>query len=144
LPTAAADELHAAFGRYASATRFRWKVRIRALSTQDSGVPNAAAAVVRIDLSHDDARALAGILLHVADPDDGPGPRGPIGTWIGSEAVARRIGVAPSTIRGWIARNGPKAHPFPQPDARYRGRNYWQKRTIDRWDARQRRLDRQR
>jgi hypothetical protein len=60
---------------------------------------------------------------------------------MGSDGAAARVGVQPGTIRGWVARHGPKAHPFPAPEASYRGRNYWQKTTIDKWKAEQRKLD---
>ena len=154
LPTPA-DELRTAFGQYASATGWRWKVRIRALPPPEPDVPDAKpappdakpasaapAAAVRIDLSREDARVLADLLLDAADPER-PGPRGPIETWIGTSEAARRLGVEPSTIRGWVARHGPMGHPFPAPEVRYGGRSYWQKKTIDKWKAEQRRLDAQ-
>ena len=138
-----ADELRAAFGLYASEVGWRWKIRIRALHPDQAAGPGAEPAVVRVDLSREDARALASLLRAAADPGRETGPRGPIELWIGSDDAARRIGVEASTIRGWVARHGPKAHPFPPPEAQYRGRNYWQKRTIDTWKAEQRRLDQQ-
>jgi hypothetical protein len=140
---ASADGLRAAFGQYASATGWRWRIRVRALHAREADALTGTAAVVRIDLTAADARVLAGLLRDAADPAEGTGPRGPIGLWIGSDDAAARVGVQPSTIRGWVARRGPKAHPFPPPEARYRGRNYWQKTTIDTWKAEQRRLDQQ-
>jgi hypothetical protein len=138
---APADELRTAFGQYASATGWRWKVRIRALPQQDPGGHSAAPAVVRIDLSRADARVLADLLLDAADPAERP--RGPIETWIGTGEAARRIGVEAGTIRGWVSRSGPRSHPFPPPDVRYGGRSYWQKKTVDAWQTEQRRLDSQ-
>ena len=143
LPAALADDLRTAFGRYASATGWRWRVRIRALPPQDPDALNAAPAVVRIDLSREDARVLADLLLDAADPGERPGPRGPIETWIGTSEAARRLGVEAGTIRGWVSRHGPKTHPFPPPEVRYGGRSYWQKKTIDKWKAEQRWLDAQ-
>ena len=140
---APADELRAAFGQYAGATGWQWKIRVRALPAREADALTGAAAVVRIDLTAADARVLIGLLRDTADPGEGSGPRGPIGLWIGSDDAARRVGVEASTIRGWVARQGPQAHPFPPPEARYRGRNYWQKKTIDKWKAEQRRLDQQ-
>jgi hypothetical protein len=99
--------------------------------------------VVRIDLSRDDAGALAGLILDAAAPE-GRGPRGPIGEWMGTADAAELVGVAPSTIRGWVTRDLPKTNPFPEADLLYRGRSYWQKKTIDQWRARQRRLEHQR
>jgi predicted DNA-binding transcriptional regulator AlpA len=96
--------------------------------------------MVRVDLTIADARVIADLLADAADPGSGSGPRGPISLWISSEAAAERVGVQASTIRGWVARNGPKKHPFPRPE-RYGGRNYWQKTTVDKWKAEQRRLD---
>lgn len=136
-----ADELRAAFGQYASTTGWRWKIRIRALPPHEADALARPAAVVRIDLTSADARALTALLRDAADPGQGAGPRGPIGLWIGSDDAAKRVGVEASTIRGWVARRGPKTHPFPAPEAHYRGRNYWQKTTIDKWKAEQRRLD---
>jgi hypothetical protein len=37
----------------------------------------------------------------------------------------------------------PQAHPFSPPEVSYGGRSYWQKKTIDKWKAEQRRLDAQ-
>jgi hypothetical protein len=129
--------------KYAAATGWPWKVSIRAV--EQPGLATAAAdpAVARIELSRDDARALADLLLDAAEPD-GTGPRGPIGTWIGTAEAAKSLDVAPSTIRGWITRRGPKANPFPLPDLLYHGRSYWQKKTIDKWRARRRRIDQRR
>jgi hypothetical protein len=145
LPPTPADELRAAFGMYASAVGWRWKVRIRALHVSEVAAPGSGPdpAVVRIDLSRADARVLTELLRAAADPAGELGPRGPIGSWIGTGEAARRIGMEASTIRGWITRHGPKGHPFPAPEVRYGGRNYWQKTAIDRWTAEQRRLDRQ-
>jgi hypothetical protein len=142
LPRTAAEELRAAFGQYATATGWLWKVSIRALDQPGSGSPGADVAVVRIELSRDDAGALAGLILDAAAPE-GRGPRGPIGEWMGTADAASRLGVAASTIRGWVNRNLPKANPFPQADLLYRGRSYWQKKTIDKWRVRQRRLENQ-
>jgi hypothetical protein len=102
-----------------------------------------AVAVVRVDLSREDARILAALFRAAADPGGGTGPRGPIGLWIGSDEAAKKVGVEASTIRGWVACHGPRTHPFPPPGASYRGRNYWQRGTIERWQAEQRRLDEQ-
>jgi hypothetical protein len=101
------------------------------------------AAVVRLDLTRADVRELSKLLHKAAGPGDSLGPSGPIGLWIGSGEAAARVGVGPSTIRGWVARHGPKAHPFPEPGATYRGRNLWQKTEIDKWARDQLRLDEQ-
>jgi hypothetical protein len=97
----------------------------------------------QIDLSREDARTLGDLLLDATDPP-GRRPRGPIGTWIGTADAARLANVTASTIRSWITRDGPSSNPFPHPDQRYAGRSYWQKKTVDRWRARQKRLDDQR
>jgi hypothetical protein len=137
-----AEELRAAFGQYATATGWPWKVSIRPLSP--SGKSAAAdPPVVRVDLNRDDARALADLLQDAAEPE-GRGPRGPIGSWIGTADAAKILDVAPSTIRGWVTRGVPKTNPFPPPDLVYRGRSYWQKKTIDKWRARRRRIEKQR
>jgi hypothetical protein len=101
------------------------------------------APVVRLDLTRTDVRELAHLLNKAAGPAEG-GPSGPIGLWIGSGEAAARVGVEPSTIRGWVARRGPKAHPFPEPGVTYKGRNLWQKTVIDNWAREQHRIDEQR
>jgi hypothetical protein len=118
-------------------------VRISPLPAPQADPVPPEPAVARIDLTREDARVLAGLLRAAAGPGGGAGPRGPIEAWIGSGDAAGRVGVEASTIRGWVARHGPKAHPFPPPEARYRGRNYWQRATIEKWQAEQRRLDAQ-
>src|SRR5450759_4540751 len=62
LPAAPADELRAAFGQYASATGWRWTIRIRALPAREADALTGAAAVARIDLTSADARVLTGLL----------------------------------------------------------------------------------
>jgi hypothetical protein len=141
LPLTPDEELRAAFGQYATATGWPWKVSIRLLDPSAMAAP-ADPPVVRVDLNRDDARALADLLLEAAEPESN-GPRGPIGAWIGTADAAKIVDVVPGTIRGWVSRCGPKTHPFPQPELVYRGRSYWQKKTIDRWRARQRRIEKQ-
>lgn len=125
--------LRNAFSRYAESARWRWEVLVYPVPgsqrVQRAGTPTA----VRVDLTREDAAVLAALLEDAAEPGEGRPARGPIGAWIGTQDVAARIGVQPSTIRGWIARREPKAHPLPVPDGSYRGRNYWQKSTIDAW-----------
>jgi len=141
-PTVAAEELRAAFRQYSAATGWPWKVSIRPVVHRSTRPGERDPVVLNVALNRDDARALADLVMDAAEPE-GHGPRGPIGAWIGTADVARRVHREASTIRGWLARNGPKANPFPAPDMVYRGRSYWQKKTIDRWWARQRRIDRQ-
>lgn len=137
-----AEELRTAFGQYAIATGWLWKVSIRSLD-RSGGSVGTDSPVVRLDLSRDDARALADLLQDAAEPE-GHSPRGPIGSWIGTADAAKILDVVPSTIRGWLNRNGPKTNPFPPADLVYGGRSYWQRRTIDKWRARQRRIEKQR
>jgi len=132
-----ADELRAAFRRYSEATDSAWKVRVSPLPPPRSRSAShpSTGHCVRIDLTSDDAIALAGILREAADLTAGPGRRGPNWAWIGSAEAAQRIGVKASTVRGWVATHGPRRWPFPKPDRREKGRNYWRPRTIDRWIA---------
>ena len=130
-----ARELRRAFVDYGKSVKWRWQIRIYSLSPAKDRLSSTVPRVVRVDLTSDDARVLADLLNAATEPDTGSAPRGPIGTWLGTEDVAARIGVQPSTIRGWIARHGPKTHPFPAPDEQYRGRNYWKKATADGWKA---------
>lgn len=130
-------ELRKAFVGYGESVKWRWKIQIYTLSADKTGLPAAVDRVVRVDLTRDDSHVLADILNAATESGEGGVPRGPIGTWMGTEDVATRIGVVPSTIRGWVTRHGPKGHPFPAPDERYRGRNYWKKATVDGWKARE-------
>jgi hypothetical protein len=139
-----ARELRKAFVDYGKSARWRWKIRIYSLSPVKNGLSPAVPRVVRVDLTSDDARVLADLLNAATEPETGVPPRGPIGAWMGTEDVAARIGVQPSTIRGWVTRHGPKTHPFPAPDEKYRGRNYWKKATADGWKAEQDGRDEQR
>lgn len=105
-----------------------------------AGSPSQNLAAVRIDLSAEDAGTLADLLLDAAGSAvslDG-------GNWIGTAKVAKMLDVTQSTIRGWVTRNAPKENPFPQPDRSDSGRNFWDKGTIRKWRARQRRIDRRR
>jgi hypothetical protein len=141
-PKVAAAELQAAFAQYSATTGWPWKISIRPAAQRSARPGEPDPVVVNVALNRDDARALADLVMDAAEPE-GQGPRGPIGAWIGTADVARRIHREASTLRGWLARNGPKSNPFPRPDLVYHGRSYWQKMTIDRWWARQRRIDRQ-
>lgn len=95
---------------------------------------------MRIDLTAEDAAALAELLLDAVEHADNQTS----GDWIGTARVAKMLDVTQGTIRGWVNRNGPKDNPFPQPDHTDSGRNFWHKRTIQKWRARQRRLERSR
>jgi len=135
--------LRQAFQRYAESVHIPCKVRVRSLPVPDAGPKPQAPPVVRIDLPEDDAYVLIDLLHAAAEPGN-PTARGPIGSWMGTRDVAHQIRAQPSTIRGWLARHGPKGHPFPRPDATYAGRSYWRKVTIDAWKAEQDRTDAQR
>lgn len=93
-------------------------------------------AAVRIDLDRDDARALAGLISAAAQSAGNRARSGASGGLLGTEAVARLIGYAPSTIRAWLARSLPRDNPFPQPE-RHLARNHWQLTQIKAWQARQ-------
>ncbi len=52
--------------------------------------------------------------------------------------VARREGVATSTLTAYKAHGWPRGNPFPHPDGHdeWTGRPYWYEDTISRWHAR--------
>lgn len=95
---------------------------------------------MRIDLTAEDAASLEELLLDAVEHADSQAS----GDWIGTARVAKMLDVTQGTIRGWVARHGPKENPFPQPDHTDAGCNFWHKQTIRKWRARQQRLDRSR
>lgn len=139
-PPSAADRLRAAFGNHAIATGWRWSVSINTPAPNASAPPGRRPAAARIDLTAEDAGALAELLLDAVGHADSQTS----GDWIGTARVAKMLDVTQGTIRGWVTRNGPKDNPFPQPDHTDSGRNFWHKRTVSKWRARRRQLDRSR
>jgi hypothetical protein len=132
----AADELRGAFRQFAAASSQQWSIRITSLSQQRQQRGSTVGRhCVRVDLTSDDVEALARILRDAAELAADPSRRGRNWSWIGSVEAARRLGVRASTIRGWVAKRGPRAHPFPRPERQEKGRNYWRPRTIERWKA---------
>lgn len=120
-----------AFWRYTDAAGQRWNVKITPRTQQADSRHVVSAPGVRIELAVDDAESLAEILVAAAEQVKGGGPLAP-GS-LDTIDVAGRIGVQPATIRGWLARGGPKGNPFPRPDQRVHRRAYWRKATIDAW-----------
>lgn len=135
----AVRELVDAFGHYAKKVQHRWKARIHIIALLESVDPVHSGRVrparVRIDLPLDDAVLLAGLVRQAADLPEQQ-IQGPIGSWITAADAAEILGVQTGTIRGWIARRGPKKHRFPEPDLTHRGRNYWMRSTIETWKER--------
>jgi len=120
------EELREAFRRHGDAVGRRWREQIYGISRQDGEL-----LTIRVDLTCDDARAL-GALIRA-----GTGPRGDVtGAYLDTAAVARNIHVSPSTIRSWLARNGPGQNPFPRPE-KLLGRSRWRQAAIDAWQLRQ-------
>ena len=66
------------------------------------------------------------------------------GDLISTSKAARMLGVAQSTIRGWVKHRGPKDNPFPEPDLTDSGRNFWRKGAVSKWQVRQRSIDEER
>jgi len=71
--------------------------------------------MVRVDLTSEDALALAA-LVDAANEDLSPAPGVPFSPWLDVAEAAAFAGVQPGTLRGWLARGGPKKCPFPLPD----------------------------
>jgi hypothetical protein len=139
-PSGAVGEVGGAFGKHTRATGWPWDVSITPLAQSAGERSGRNPAAVRIDLSLQDAEELADLLIDAAERADSPHS----GDLLGTARVAKMLAVTQSTIRGWVTRDGPKANPFPQPDRSDSGRNFWHKRTITSWRARQRRIDQQR
>lgn len=126
------EELREAFRRHGESVGRRWRATIYGISRQDGEL-----LTVRVDLTCDDARAL-GALIRAET-----GSRGDVtGTHFGTAAVARHIHVSPSTIRAWLARNGPSQNPFPRPE-KLLGRSRWRQAAIDAWQLRQEQIKNQ-
>lgn len=154
-------ELKSALTYYSGRTGWRWNVRITQIQAAGPGgqgghaVSPAAPAgrhgqtetskptpSVRLDLTPSDALALATVLNAAADPGQGRKPVNrtvPImpeiddeDEWLTTTAVAKRLGVASTTITSWLTRSGPKTCPFPQ-GIQVNYRNYWQASVIDQW-----------
>jgi hypothetical protein len=133
-------EVRAAFGKHSMATGWPWDVSITQLAPPAGGRSGRNPAAVRIDLSLQDAEELADLLMDAAQRAESPQS----GDLLGTARVAKMLAVTQSTIRGWVTRDGPKGNPFPQPDRSDSGRNFWHKKTITNWRAKQRRIDQQR
>src|ERR1039457_1729822 len=105
-PASPAAKVRAAFEQHATATGWPWKVSICQLASPPQGGP----AVARIDLSRDDTRALADLILRVvADPADSPGTRNPSSEWISTAhpgQKSKRSSTPPPT-RGGRRRHAP-------------------------------------
>jgi hypothetical protein len=128
--------LHDAFWLYADAAGQAWKIKI-GLARATSGAGTATPNLIRIDLTPADAEALAAVLTAAAEQRRGGGLRVGARSLIDTSDVAGWLHVRPSTIRSWLTRGGPKGNPFPPPDRRYHGRTYWERATVEAWQARQ-------
>jgi predicted DNA-binding transcriptional regulator AlpA len=127
--------LRDAFWLYSGAAGHRWRFQI----TPIARAPGAPAATIRVELTDDDAEALAAALAAAAEHRrGGGGVRAGGRSLLDTRDVALGLHVSPSTIRSWLSRGGPKGNPFPAPDRRYHGRSYWKRSTIEAWLARQR------
>jgi predicted DNA-binding transcriptional regulator AlpA len=129
MATSPDDELREALRRHGESAGRRWRAEVYRISSSDGKL-----RTVRMDLTSDDARALAALIHAGTGPPDNV-----MGTYLGTAAVARHIHVSQSTIRAWLARKLPKENPFPDPEPLL-GRNRWQQSVIDAWRARQRQL----
>jgi hypothetical protein len=139
------QELKSALYRYEKLRGWRWSIRATPLPGRHArGDSLEPTHTVSLQLTPRDALALAMIINAAADPVWGQQPISrtvPIlpdldeeDTWLTTNEVAERLGVAPKTITGWIARGGPKSCPFPK-GTRVNYRNYWPAKVIDDWHA---------
>ena len=135
--SACINHLRDAFWRYADAAGHRWKIKIGSPSQHADGPDVSHPEVIQIELVVDDAERLADVLTAAAAQVRGGGLRSRPGTLIGTADVAAQLHVQPATIRGWLARHGPKGNPFPAPNERYHGWSYWKQSAIDAWVANQ-------
>jgi hypothetical protein len=130
--------LREAFWRYGSAAGQRWRIHITPIAQASGGAAVATAPTIRIELTDEDAGALAAALAAATEHSRGGGLRMGGRSLLDTSDVAGGLHVSPSTIRSWLSRGGPKGNPFPPPDRRYHGRSYWKRATIEAWLARQR------
>lgn len=137
-------ELKSALSYYAGMTGWRWNVHVTQIQGRHSQTATSKPTPsVRLDLTPSDALALATVLNAAADPGQGRKPVNrtvPImpeiddeDEWLTTTAVAKRLGVASTTITSWLTRSGPKRCPFPE-GIQVNYRNYWQASIIDQWD----------
>lgn len=129
--------LRDAFWLYSGAAGHRWRFQLTPIA-RAAGGPAATAATIRIELTDEDAEALAAALATAAEQSRGGGLRAGGRSLLDTRDVAAGLHISPSTIRSWLSRGGPKSNPFPAPDRRYHGRSYWKRSTIEAWLARQR------
>lgn len=138
-------ELKSALSYYAKMAGWRWTYRMVQIQGRHARSDDATKAVhtIRLDLTPRDAFALATVLNAAAPRQGGETPDRPVpilleigedDEWLTTSAVAKRIGVASSTITSWLTRGGPRTCPFPR-GTQVNYRNYWQASTIDHWYA---------
>jgi len=125
----AAELLRGAFQAWPGAAGWRWTALVYPVPPI---LRTGAPTVVRVDLTAQDALALAA-LVDAANKDLSPAPGVPFSPWLDLAEAAAFAGVQPATLRSWLARGGPKHHPFPQPGHRSQGSSYWQERTLRAW-----------
>jgi hypothetical protein len=122
------DRLSDAFRRHGDITRREWAVRVSALRRRPGP---AGAYCVSVELTAADADALHGA-AELATP---AGSRGPNWAWVLSEQAAAMVGRKSGTLRAWVAKRGPRGHPFPPPGVRLPGRNLWRRAAVEKWKA---------
>lgn len=135
--------LRDAFWRYRDATGQSWMINVLPIQQAATRAVTATPRTIRIELTDDDAEALAAVLDVATDHSRGGGLRVGGRGLSDTSDVAARLCVRPSTVRGWLSRGGPKGNPFPAPDRRYHGRSYWKKASVDEWMRRQEQLQKQ-
>jgi predicted DNA-binding transcriptional regulator AlpA len=131
-----ATELREAFAEYARIAGRRWNARITSLPKPAAQASPQSCAAVRIDLDADDACALASLVSAAAREATAQTVARSSAGLLGTVAVARLTGYAPSTIRAWLARSLPRDNPFPRPEKDL-SRNHWQLSAISAWEERQ-------
>jgi hypothetical protein len=127
-----ADLLRGAFQAWPATAGWQWQALVYPVPPNARARCDGEPTVVRVDLTAPDALALAALIDH-ASQNLSPAPGAPFSPWLGVAEAAAFADVQPATLRGWLARGGPKKHPFPQPDWRIRGRSYWLERTLRAW-----------
>jgi predicted DNA-binding transcriptional regulator AlpA len=132
-------KLRAAFSQHAAATRRPWTAAVRDLASP-SKKAGRSVPILSIELTAQDADTLAELLVDAAERAEHKRS----GDLISTSRAARMLGVAQSTIRGWVNHKGPKDNPFPEPDLTDSGRNFWRKGAISKWQVRQRSIDQNR
>lgn len=126
--SATAARLRRAVRRCMKENLHAWNVRVDRNRAKEDKSPDAL--IITVSLSQTTADVLTDSLIDKA--------------WMTTGEVAEELNVTDSTIRGWLARGGPKDNPFPPPVSYNTRPYYWHPATIRAWQKHRRQIEQQR